>query len=911
MLTKNGCGKPGKVLRILTLICTILLFASLCGFLLPVPVQAQERGETSDADGVAEPGILFSYAPGEVLVKFESTGAAQQAEALFDFLGVEGFLEKLGEAGEGFVALLQLEAGVAVERAARLLEQLAGVLYAEPNYLAHAGYSPTDPDYQPEQWGLNNYGQTIGGDAGTPGADISAQEAWDIEQGDTNPVTVAVIDSGIDSSHPDLDGKIWDNGDETPGNDIDDDGNGYVDDDAGFNWAGITQSRYYYYNYTEEQYYTTARYFGSQSDNRKRAQSLRGTGQELTHVGFILQKTGMTTGGITVSLRSSLDGADLSSFTISPAEVGLFRGEVYRELSSPVTLADGTTYYLVLETSNQDPTNCYYLYDNWGTYVAGTDRYDPYRDGQEYRWDGSVWLDAPYVDDDLYFHTNANPNPRDDNGHGTHVGGIAGAEEGNGQGGVGVSFGADLMPLKVLGSTGSGTYADIVSGIYYAADNGAEVINMSLSGSTESQAMQDAVDYAHSAGAVVFASVGNSGDTTVGYPAGLNNVIGVGATTNGDLKAGFSNHNSTVDLTAPGLLVYSTMPTYTVGLNSLGYAQDYDYLSGTSMSVPMAAGLAALVLSSQPAYLPQQVEWAIEAYADDLGSPGRDDYFGYGRINAFATLDGMGAPVIDNLDPPSDTIGEQVTVNGDAFGSNRVNSTVSFDGVQATQYDSWTDAAIVCRVPPGVSSQVQVTVTTPIATSNGSSFAVVPAIDFLDVSSGPVGTEVAITGSAFGATRGASYVSFGSVQAVSYTSWSDTQVVCRVPAGVSGDVLVTLTTDVGTSNDQPFFAGIDPAMRTWYLAEGSTAGGMETFILVQNPGDSEAEVNLTFITESGPQAGPSAVLPPGTRFTWRANDYITSYNVATTVSSDQPVVVERSMYGDNRTWAHDSIGYSP
>jgi hypothetical protein len=105
--------------------------------------------------------------------------------------------------------------------------------------------------------------------------------------------------------------------------------------------------------------------------------------------------------------------------------------------------------------------------------------------------------------------------------------------------------------------------------------------------------------------------------------------------------------------------------------------------------------------------------------------------------------------------------------------------------------------------------------------------------------------------------------------------------------------------------------GVTTPAPTWYLAEGSTAGGMETFILVQNPNGVEAEVQLTFVTESGPQAGPSAVLPPGTRFTWKANDYVDSYNVSTTVSSDQPVVAERSMYGDGRTWAHDSIGYSP
>ncbi|MEW6554528.1 MAG: hypothetical protein AB1384_09605, partial [Actinomycetota bacterium] len=102
--------------------------------------------------------------------------------------------------------------------------------------------------------------------------------------------------------------------------------------------------------------------------------------------------------------------------------------------------------------------------------------------------------------------------------------------------------------------------------------------------------------------------------------------------------------------------------------------------------------------------------------------------------------------------------------------------------------------------------------------------------------------------------------------------------------------------------------GVTTPATTWYLAEGSTAGGMETFILVQNPGGVPAEVTLSFMTDGGPRPGPSATLPPGTRRTFKANDYVYSFDVSTLVSSDQPVVAERAMYGDNRAWAHDSLG---
>lgn len=112
----------------------------------------------------------------------------------------------------------------------------------------------------------------------------------------------------------------------------------------------------------------------------------------------------------------------------------------------------------------------------------------------------------------------------------------------------------------------------------------------------------------------------------------------------------------------------------------------------------------------------------------------------------------------------------------------------------------------------------------------------------------------------------------------------------------------------GPPNLQPVLASFTPKGTVWFLAEGCTLDGMETWVLVMNPNDVPATVGLTFMTENGPVAGPSAVLPPMTRQTWMANQYVSSYDVSTEVTSNQPVVAERAMYGNNRTWAHDSIG---
>jgi hypothetical protein len=105
--------------------------------------------------------------------------------------------------------------------------------------------------------------------------------------------------------------------------------------------------------------------------------------------------------------------------------------------------------------------------------------------------------------------------------------------------------------------------------------------------------------------------------------------------------------------------------------------------------------------------------------------------------------------------------------------------------------------------------------------------------------------------------------------------------------------------------------GVTTPATTWYLAEGCTAGGFETWVLVQNPNDASAEVTLTFMTDSGPVDGPTQTLGPNSRFSWNVSSYATSYNVSTKVEADLPVVAERAMYWGDRTGGHDSIGYAP
>lgn len=245
-----------------------------------------------------------------------------------------------------------------------------------------------------------------------------------------------------------------------------------------------------------------------------------------------------------------------------------------------------------------------------------------------------------FVDDDA--------DPSDLQGHGTHVSGIAAASGDNGLGIAGMSWGARIMPVRVLDENGSGYNSDIVDAITWAVNHGADILNLSFGGTSFSQAMQDAVNAAHSAGRLVVAAMGNdrSGNPTK-YPAAYGNVFAVAATDRYDNYTWYSQYGAHCDIAAPGGDmsyyhdpdgVYSTLPTYACTMSSAGYLNSYDYDHGTSMATPFVSGLAALVWSAFPFLSPDQVQQKIESTATDLGPIGWDQDYGWGLINAAAAL---------------------------------------------------------------------------------------------------------------------------------------------------------------------------------------------------------------------------------------------------------------------------------
>ncbi len=222
----------------------------------------------------------------------------------------------------------------------------------------------------------------------------------------------------------------------------------------------------------------------------------------------------------------------------------------------------------------------------------------------------------------------------DGNGHGTHCAGIASAITNNGVGVAGYAPNVKILPVKVLSDSGSGSYASVAAGIVYAADNGAKVISMSLGGPSNSKVVEEAVKHALSKGAILIAAMGNDGNGSKSYPAAIAGVMAVGATDSADKLARFSQYGTWNSVTAPGVDILSSFPTHASDMPGVNYGS----ISGTSMATPAVAGLAALVRSKFPQLNAAQVKTHIEATSDDLGDPGYDIRFGFGRINVAKAL---------------------------------------------------------------------------------------------------------------------------------------------------------------------------------------------------------------------------------------------------------------------------------
>jgi serine protease len=325
------------------------------------------------------------------------------------------------------------------------------------------------------------------------------------------------------------------------------------------------------------------------------------------------------------------------------------------------------------------------------------------------------------------------PNPNDEGDlqyggsssfHGTHVAGTVGAETNNRTGSAGTTWQTRIMPLRALGVGGGSTF-DIIQAVRYAAGlsnssgtlpaQRADIINLSVGTTFSSQSEQDTYLQAFQAGVIVVASAGNDASAAPSYPAAYQGVVSVAATTITNERANYSNFGSQVDVAAPGGSTLTDLNgdgiadgVISTSGDDSGAAVEFGYatLAGTSMAAPHVAGVAALMKAVYPPLTPAQFDAALAAgdLTDDLGAPGRDDYFGYGLINAQkAILAAQQLASGQGTDPGPILSASASTLN---FGSflNELNITLLNIGsgdIDITQVSA--DADWVTVIPPGSS----------------------------------------------------------------------------------------------------------------------------------------------------------------------------------------------------------------
>ena len=246
---------------------------------------------------------------------------------------------------------------------------------------------------------------------------------------------------------------------------------------------------------------------------------------------------------------------------------------------------------------------------------------------------------------------------RDRHGHGTHCAGIIGALDAN-VGIAGVAAGVRLLPVKVLGDNGSGFSSALIAGIKFAADQGAKILSVSLGfGSpTIVKPIAEAIAYGRSKGVLVVASAGNEA-TEVSYPATDINAIAVSSTikaSGAEALSSFSNRGEKIEISAPDSSILSTVN----GTTAKPVQSAFAYKSGTSMAAPFVAGAAALVVTAFPDLTAEQVTNRLRQGVDDLGAPGRDKEFGFGRLNLAKVL---AAGVSDGPTPAATPLPSRIT----------------------------------------------------------------------------------------------------------------------------------------------------------------------------------------------------------------------------------------------------------
>ncbi|MBP5628002.1 S8 family serine peptidase [bacterium] len=290
----------------------------------------------------------------------------------------------------------------------------------------------------------------------------------------------------------------------------------------------------------------------------------------------------------------------------------------------------------------------------------------------------------------------------DKNGHGTACASLIAGKGGEG-GVLGAAPKAKILPVKVMDDSGKSDGFAIAKGIVYAVEKGAKVINLSLGTTSETTLLDSAIDYALGKGVLVVAASGNEGKEGENYPSTVDGVLCVGAVDGEKWKAAFSNYGPKIDLVAPGVLVAAAAPEGGVVL-----------MSGTSAAVPLVSGAAASVWSENPNWSAEKVAEKLMAEADDLGSPGADDWYGSGLVNLYRALRTIKEKDLAlaslYFDPPELIQGESTEMV--AVFQNRGTERI-VDGAAVIKIDEKEEKVLLPYLEPGASAEVRRSINLP------------------------------------------------------------------------------------------------------------------------------------------------------------------------------------------------------
>ena len=453
---------------------------------------------------------------------------------------------------------------------------------------------------------------------------ISMDKAYEfVKNKKSKTVLVAVIDSGIDTTHEDLKSVLWNNPKEISGNGVDDDKNGYVDDVHGWNFIGGKDGR----NVQEDSYEASRVYhqYKERFQDITDSSTLNKEDQYLYDMWKKAQAQvgGNTTNGLELVImrRSYVAAAASDSILRKAMAKETFTG---KELDAFVPVEDDakkakrTLLYLFSANNMMDDTNVSFL-TGLNDYISGEEKKAEAAEKAPKDYRNEIVKDDYNDINDRFYGNNDIMAGAENSLHGTHVAGIIGAARNNGKGVEGIADNVKIMMIRAV-PDGDEHDKDIALAIRYAVDNGARVVNMSFGKgfSPQKKWVDEAVKYAQSKGVLLIHAAGNdaaNSDSTDNFPnpkfvsetMTAPNWITVGASSDpklgGSLTASFSNYGKKeVDVFAPGTKIYSTAPA----------KDEYKALSGTSMASPVVAGVAAFLMSYYPTLSAEQIKEVIE-----------------------------------------------------------------------------------------------------------------------------------------------------------------------------------------------------------------------------------------------------------------------------------------------------------